>query len=296
MQKKRLRAVLLYSSGHLGSTIIFNILRHAPEIEFVGVMRSKPIPVSRKGKSVLAQHLKKIGWKFAFTLFFQWVALRLAFIFSRFLPLSENPLLPCKEIAKKMDIATFECLNINTPEAADFIRQQKPDIIISSYFSQLIDPQIIKIPKHGILNIHPGWLPAYRGALSYFWVLKNGEDEAGVSIHWMDEGIDTGELIAREKFNIHQGATQQQVMVETAKIGAKLVHHAIKELAEGRDLVPVMFAEDEKDGYYSMPTQHDFREYFKKRKEFFRFCDTFRVILEGVKDKAQSSLAKKAEI
>ena len=87
--------------------------------------------------------------------------------------------------------------DINHPTVINLIQDLKPDIIVSAYFNQIIKEPVIDLPKFGILNIHPGWLPAYRGAMAYFWVLKNGSEKAGVSIHWIDKGIDTGELVSR---------------------------------------------------------------------------------------------------
>ncbi|MGK0298115.1 MAG: methionyl-tRNA formyltransferase [Gammaproteobacteria bacterium] len=85
--------------------------------------------------------------------------------------------------------------NINHSSVIRLIQDIKPDLIVSAYFNQIIKEPIINLPRLGILNMHPGWLPAYRGVMAYFWVLKNGSDEAGVSIHWIGKGIDAGELV-----------------------------------------------------------------------------------------------------
>ena len=82
------------------------------------------------------------------------------------------------------------------------MRQCQPDVLVSAYFSQILKSEIIQLPRFGVLNIHPGWLPAYRGAMAYFWVLHNGSDPGGVSVHWIDEGIDTGEILERRFFRI----------------------------------------------------------------------------------------------
>ena len=98
----------------------------------------------------------------------------------------------------------------------------------------------IKNPKIGVINIHPGWLPSYRGSLSYFWALKNGEDKAGVSIHWMDEGLDTGAIIDRKKFRIDKNATQQQVLVETALIAGRMLQRSARKFCGASQLAQLM--------------------------------------------------------
>jgi folate-dependent phosphoribosylglycinamide formyltransferase PurN len=277
---KPIKAILLYSAGHLGSTIVYNLLHNAPEVEIVGVMRAKPIPKLRKGQSALGKYLDVIGLHFAFTLFLQWCVQKLVMMVVSFLP-SESRLVPCRILAKRKGLPTFDCHNINTPEAAEFIKQHKPDVIISAYFSQLIEPEILNLPTHGVWNVHPGYLPKYRGALSYFWVLKNNEQKAGVTIHKMDAGIDTGGILDRKEFKIAKGATQQQVLIETALIGGRLIQKLVRKLVRGEVLKPIDVS-GEVEHYYPMPTEADFNEYLKHR-DYFRLSDMFKVVMAGIK-------------
>jgi methionyl-tRNA formyltransferase len=97
-------------------------------------------------------------------------------------------------------------------------------------------------------------------------------------LHWIDEVIDTGEIIARENFEITPGMTQQNVLLTTAEIGAKLLHHAGKQLAAGVPLTPIAPHSYEQDHYYPMPGSDAFETYFKRRR-FFRIRDVIRSIL-----------------
>lgn len=278
---KPLRTVLLYSSGHLGSTIVFNILNTAPEIEIVGVMRAKPIPVNKKGKSQFWKYIWRLGIHFAWLLMWQLIVQRFVLTVTRYLPFwRDSALIPCRVLAKRKGIPTFRCNNVNSAQSEEFIRSLNPDLVISAYFSQIIDKNILSIPKVGSINIHPGWLPSYRGSLSYFWALKNDEKKAGVTIHWMDEGLDTGSIIDRKKFAIDPDATQQQLLVETALIGARLVQKAARKILRGAAICPIDVSA-EPHNYYSMPTDEDFALYFKKR-HYFRIRDLLRVTRHGV--------------
>ena len=280
---KPLRAVVLYTSGHIGSTVALNLLDTAPEVEIVGMMRAKPIPVTKKGESTLKKYLHKIGYRFALTLWLQWWVARILIRLSSLLPNSHLALVPIMKIAKRKNIEVVECPNINTPEAAEFIRKHNPDIIISAFFSQLIEKEVLHLPKHGVWNIHPGYLPKYRGALSYFWVLKNNEKKAGVTIHKMDEGIDTGGILERKEFRIPEKATQQQLLVEAALIGARMVQRLVRKLQKNGKLEYIDVSQ-EPEQYFAMPTEADFNHY-RKVRAYYRITDIAKIILVGIKNR-----------
>lgn len=103
---------------------------------------------------------------------------------------------------------------------------------------------MLQVARFGVLNIHPGWLPAYRGAMAYFWVLHNGGECGGVSVHWIDEGIDTGEILERRSFPIAEHATQETVLMLTAVIGARLLRRVIRRLQDAQPARKVSAEQD----------------------------------------------------
>jgi hypothetical protein len=165
-----------------------------PEFEIIGIIKSKPLPLTLKTAKDLKKHLKKIGWRFGFLLFWQQVIQILGYVISILLPGDRGRVLPVWKISRIYDIPVKRVSDINQPAVVKLLEDLKPDIIVSAYFNQIIKEPIIELPRLGILNIHPGWPPAYRGAMAYFWVLKNGSETAGVSVHWIDKGTDTGEI------------------------------------------------------------------------------------------------------
>ncbi len=267
----KLRTIVLYSSGHLGSATCLNRMVHMPELEIVGVVKSKPLSLTGKTAKKVARHLEKIGWRFGWLLSWQQIIQVLGYAISLLLPVKRELILPAWKISRLHGFPVHRVTNINHDESIRIIRDLNPDIIISAYFNQIIADDVIALAKIGILNIHPGWLPAYRGVMAYFWVLKNGSDSAGVSVHWIDEGIDTGELVARRKFRINKGMTQQKVLILTAVIGSVLVRRIARKLLKGETPAVIAVA-DESSGYYSMPGEKEFSEYFRE-KRFFRIRD-----------------------
>ncbi|MGK0442843.1 MAG: methionyl-tRNA formyltransferase [Pseudohongiellaceae bacterium] len=270
---------MLYSAGHLGSAIILNELLKCPDLKIVGVIKADPMPFTKKGLKALKSHLKKVGWRFGWLLLWQRCVQGLFFLLSTLLPGKGGSLQPAWKLANSLHIPLLKCKHINDEQSASFIKECKPDLIISAYFNQILKPHIIALPAHGVLNIHPGWLPAYRGAMAYFWVLKAGEEQAGITVHWMDEGIDTGKIVARKLLTLNKGMTQQKVLALTATEGAKMVKTIVKKLGDGEVIKPVNINETEYSNYHAMPNRDDFKTYFMTNR-FFRIRDTLKIIFK----------------
>jgi hypothetical protein len=143
------------------------------EIEVVGVVKAQPLSLSRQGKSQIKRHLQQVGWRFAWLLFFQRIIQAVGYGLSMVLPASPERLLPAWKIAHERNIPVFETRDINAADSLEFVRQCQPDLLVSAYFSQILKSEILQIARLGVLNVHPGWLPSYRGAMAYFWVLHN---------------------------------------------------------------------------------------------------------------------------
>ena len=95
------------------------------------------------------------------------------------------------DYAQSKGIKTFEVENPNSKKFLNLLRGLNPDVIINQSQS-IIKEELLKIPKIGVINRHNALLPKNRGRLTPFWVLYKGEKETGVSIHFIDEGIDSG--------------------------------------------------------------------------------------------------------
>lgn len=273
----KLNIVVLYSAGHLGSAMIINRLLQMPEINIVGVVKAQALKLSLTGWMRIKRHLIKVGWRFAWLLFWQRCIQGLGYLITLIFPFLRKRLKPAWKIAAGHDIPVYHCHNINDQAGQAFIHDLNPDVIISAYFSQILKKDIIALPKLGILNVHPGWLPSYKGAMAYFWVLKNGSDRGGVTVHWIDEGIDTGDILARRSFPLKNNATQETVLMLTAVIGANLIGRVIRKIIAGKKLTPLVIGK-EKDMYYPMPGEKDFERYFEKRR-FFRIRDVFGLLV-----------------
>ena len=210
-------------------------------------------------------------------LFLQALVQGLAFLVSYLLPFLKKRQLTSSEIAHKYGIKIHDSANINSQETIDFLKEQNPELMISAYFPQILKDQALAIPRKGVLNIHPGHIPQYKGAMAYFWAVKNNSPKAGVSVHWMDQGIDTGPLLARKSFKIKAKTSQDKVLIKTAIVGSSLLKRIGQKLVKGKKLETIDIKLEQK-AYYKMPGKKAFLEYYKSH-HFFSYGAIFRAIL-----------------
>ena len=107
---------------------------------------------------------------------------------------------PVKEVALKHNIPVFQPVKIK--EDYEAIKRLKPDLIITCAYGQIIPEALLKVPKIGSFNVHASLLPKYRGGAPIHWALINGEKKTGVTIMYMDKGMDTGDMISKVIYDI----------------------------------------------------------------------------------------------
>jgi len=156
--------------------------------------------------------------------------------------------------------------NINESASLHRIRQARPDLLVSIAGNQIFKSPLIELPRRGTLNLHTALLPKYRGLMPTFWVLKNGERFTGVSVFFVDEGIDSGPILVQRRIEIGN-RTQEELIVETKRLGMEAVAEAIDRIHRG-DLQLIDNSEEGKT-YHSFPTRSDVREFYAQGKRFF---------------------------
>jgi len=156
--------------------------------------------------------------------------------------------------------------HINHKESVQQIKKYEPDILISILGNQIFKKQIINLAPKGCLNLHTALLPKYRGLMPTFWVMKNNEKYTGVTVFYVDEGIDSGPIIVQEKVEIGN-RTQQELINYTKKIGMESIVKAV-DLIE-KDKVELIENNATKKTYFSFPTKKDVKEFKAKGKRFF---------------------------
>ena len=105
---------------------------------------------------------------------------------------------------------------INSKKSIITINKLKPDIIISAFWAYILKKDLINIPKYGCINLHPGFLPSNRGKNPNVWPIVDGSP-GGICIHYVDEGIDTGDIIVRKTIKVEETDTGGSFYNKTLK-------------------------------------------------------------------------------
>ena len=139
-----------------------------------------------------------------------------------------------KELCKKHNIVYLTSKNINSKEFIDKIRKFNCELFVSMSFNQIFKDDMINMPKFNIINCHAGKLPFYRGRNILNWVLINDEKEFGITVHYVDEGFDTGDIILQKTYKItdndNYGTLLEIAYVECAKLLNSVVNLFVNNL------------------------------------------------------------------
>ena len=140
---------------------------------------------------------------------------------------------PVRELAIETGLETYAPESINTPESIDRLREWAPDLIIVVAYGQILRPAVLETPPMGCINIHTSLLPRYRGASPIQAALLNGDSETGVSIMYMDEGMDTGDVICTASLAIEESDNAGTLHDKLAGLGATALLDGIASIRNG---------------------------------------------------------------
>jgi methionyl-tRNA formyltransferase len=130
---------------------------------------------------------------------------------------------PVKEEAFRLHLKVFQPEKIGAASSVAQLRYLNPELIIVAAYGQLLPKTILDLPGYGCLNLHTSLLPKYRGASPIHSAIAAGERQSGVTIMWMDEGLDTGDILLQEAVTLRRHETAQTLHDRLAKIGANLL-------------------------------------------------------------------------
>ena len=141
---------------------------------------------------------------------------------------------PVKEYALEKNLRIYQPLKVrNNIEFLDEIKNLKPDVICVVAYGKILPKELLDIPRLGCINVHGSLLPQYRGAAPIQWAVLNGDKETGITTMYMDVGMDTGDMILKEKVEIGENETTGELWDRLSKIGANLLVKTLKQIEEG---------------------------------------------------------------
>ena len=141
---------------------------------------------------------------------------------------------PTKKIAEERGIPVYTPKTLRDDAFASLLSEIDPELICVVAYGKILPENVIKYPRYGCINLHVSLLPKYRGAAPMQRAVMDGERETGVTIMYMDVGLDTGDIIASEKFPIGDEDDFEYVHDTSLRIGSRLLSDTIYEIEAGR--------------------------------------------------------------
>jgi methionyl-tRNA formyltransferase len=198
------------------------------------------IAVSKGGRLTIGKKRSKIVYLFSLLLIagvihyvkYSWISLgyKIKKKLSRKIKFIPDPSILCYAEAK--GIKTFNIRNPNNKKFLAKLKELDIDIIINQS-QAVLKKNLLAIPRIGVLNRHNALLPKNRGRLTPFWVLYKEEKETGVSIHFVDEGLDSGDIVIQEKYEVIKNDTFNTLVKKNYEIAPRLMLKALDMLESG---------------------------------------------------------------
>lgn len=142
---------------------------------------------------------------------------------------------PLKQAALDAGLPVFQPKRMKDPEAYDSMVSLNPDLAVLAFVTDIVPGKVLAVPKLGSICYHPSILPRYRGASAINWAVINGETKSGLTIFWVDEGIDTGDILLQKEVNICPEETTGEVYFnQLYPLGVQAVLEAVDLIAKGQ--------------------------------------------------------------
>ena len=138
---------------------------------------------------------------------------------------------PVKEFALEKNLKILQPSKVRkNEEFIEGIKGMQPDLLCVVAYGKILPKELLDIPKYGAINVHGSLLPQYRGSAPIQWAVLNGDKKTGITTMFMDEGMDTGDMILKEETEIGDNETTGELWERLSKIGSKLLVETINRI------------------------------------------------------------------
>lgn len=170
-----------------------------------------------------------------------------------------------KNLAKNYNVINKDTKNVNTTEYIDWIKENNIDIILSIAAPQIFKKDLLKSVPQGCVNSHSALLPENKGMMPVFWGLYKKSDSIGVTVHYMAEKLDAGDIILQEEVPV-KGESLDEMIYKTKKISAYLIDEALCQISEGTEKIRKM---PSGGSYQTFPNKKEVKEFKKRGNRIF---------------------------
>lgn len=141
---------------------------------------------------------------------------------------------PVKELALQYGIPVHQPEKIRRPEELTIVKEWAPDLIVTAAFGQILPKALLEMPKLGCINVHASLLPKYRGGAPIHYAVINGEKESGVTIMYMVEALDAGDIISQAAIPVDERDTVGTLYEKLRMLGADLLARTLPDIMAGK--------------------------------------------------------------
>lgn len=141
---------------------------------------------------------------------------------------------PIKETAQKLKIPCFQPETLKSETIIHQIKNLSPDLIVVVAYGLFLPQKVLEIPAHKTINVHPSLLPKYRGAAPMQWALMNGDKETGVTIAYIIEKMDAGDILTQQSIDIDDSFDLPRLEATLSLLGANLLCNTLSSLKENK--------------------------------------------------------------
>ena len=161
-----------------------------------------------------------------------------------------------RDVARRHGVAVYDPPRVNAPEFVARLRETiRPDLLVSIAASQILRREVLDVPRLGCINLHSAPLPRYQGMMPNFWTMVHGEPEAAVTVHYMVEKLDAGDIVVQRPVPILPSDSLHDLMVRSKEVGVQALLEAIEQLERGTAQPRRMDASQAT--YFSFPRRAD---------------------------------------
>lgn len=184
-----------------------------------------------------------------------------------------------QDMARALRIPCTSVARVNSDAGLAFCEAAQPDLLVSVSCPQRIRRRLLEVPRVASLNVHSSLLPRYAGLAPYYWVLSRGERQTGVSVHYMTEQFDEGNVLVQKVVPITPGTSAFNLFTQLARAGGEALVEAVPlalsgEAGEPQDLT--------QRSYFSHPTPDSYRELKRRGFAIARWSEILQALREEV--------------
>ena len=185
-------------------------------------------------------------------------------------------------LGKIFDIPVFKIKgSIHDEIWLNKINDLKPDLIICARYGEILKKSLLTIPNIGVINFHPSLLPKYKGLGPIFQALLHNENEIGFSFHYIDEDVDTGEIIKRQKIKTEKNESVSRITIRVHIAGGYELLSVINNIKKGNKKTEEVI--QDVGNFFSWPEKNDVKKFIQSNKKYVEFRDFLSLVFYNPK-------------